>query len=719
MLKTLNNIMGDLNNEQLKAVSYLDGPLLVLAGAGTGKTKVLTSKIAYILEQGFANSTEILAVTFTNKAAKEMLHRVQSIVDAPGIWLGTFHSIATRILRKNANLLDLQDNFTIIDADDQLRLIKTILKEQNLDSEKLNPKFIASTIQRMKDEGITPDNLETASGKYSNIDSVTKKIYILYQARLKSLSAVDFGDLLLYNIELFKNYPNILYSYQSRFKYILVDEYQDTNSIQYLWLKMLGSVHGNICCVGDEDQSIYGWRGAKISNILRFEKDFPGATVVRLEQNYRSTNNILNSASGIIANNAERLGKKLWTEFGEGEKVRVVSANSDRDEAEYISKEIIKLKNQGYILSEIAILFRASAQTRVFEESFLTFGLPYKVIGGQKFYSRQEIRDIIAYLRIAVNPTDNFAFERIINVPKRGIGATSVAKIFEHCNIYKTTTQNAIHELIAKGELKGKTKASLEEFSARLDRWNHEAQSINHVSLADKILNESGYLKMWQEENTIESKTRLENINELIRALGDFQNINEFLDYVSLVSDNDGENSDNMVNLMTLHGAKGLEFNCVFLPCWEEGIFPNQRCLDEQGKKGLEEERRLAYVGITRAKRLLYISHCASRYIYGSVQLAVASRFIAELPEINMQKFKTQNSSYQFANKWHRPIEKREYSRSNYEMRDSKAKFRDGERIFHDKFGYGTVISSLDDQVEISFEQGGYKTILENFLRKI
>lgn len=711
----LSAALHSLNQAQLEAVTNNSGPLLVLAGAGTGKTKVLTSKISYILDNMLASAFEILAVTFTNKAAKEMLHRTSSSGTLP--WLGTFHSIATKIMRANASLLGFEESFTIIDADDQLRLIKNLLKENNIDSDTLNPKYVSSLIQRWKDECLLPEDLIYRSDQNQHV----LQIYKIYQERLKSLSAVDFGDLLLYNILLFRTHPHILENYQQRFKYVLVDEYQDTNAIQYLWLKMLAQRCNNICCVGDEDQSIYGWRGAQIRNILQFEQDFPGALVIRLEQNYRSTGRILSTAAGLIANNSQRLGKKLWTEGDLGNKVRLVKAINDKDEADFVAKEIIKLKNHGQPLGKIAILLRSSSQTRNFEETFLTKGLPYKIVGGQKFYSRQEIRDVIAYLRLISNPTDMLAFERIVNLPKRGVGALTLAKIISYATINNLNPLEAIAQLTCNNEIKGKAGQSLEQFTRNLISWGHLLHELNPSALAELVINQSGYLQMWRAENTIEAATRIENIQELIKGLNDFPTTREFLDFVSLISDNETEHGDNMVSIMTIHAAKGLEFECVFLPCWEEGIFPNQRSLDESGGVGLEEERRLAYVAITRAKQDLYISYCALRTIFGSTNASIPSRFIKELPSEMLEALATQNQAHTYSynrfNSGHYSFN-RKVIKTPSEVTDSRSMFIDGDKVFHEKFGYGVVTSVFGEQVEVDFKFSGYKTILAAYLRK-
>jgi DNA helicase-2/ATP-dependent DNA helicase PcrA len=551
-----------------------------------------------------------------------------------------------------------------------------------------------------------------------NLDAA--KIYQTYQERLRALSAVDFGDLLLYNILLFKNHPEILANYQNRFKYVLVDEYQDTNSIQYLWLKMLAEKSYNICCVGDEDQSIYGWRGAQIRNILQFEQDFHGAKIIRLEENYRSTSNILGVAASLISHNSQRLGKNLWTSGEDGNKVKLVKAINEKDEADFVVQEIIKLRNHGSSLANIAILLRSSAHTRNFEETFLTKGMPYKIVGGQKFYSRQEIRDITAYLRLISNNTDILAFERIVNLPRRGIGQTTLTKIISYAAQNHIGPIEAAFKLCDTGDIKGKTKGALEQFSSNIIEWGKHLDTTSPAALVELIIQQSGYLQMWKTENTIESKTRLENIQELIKGLEDFGSTAEFLDYVSLIADNDSEHEDNMVSIMTIHAAKGLEFDTIFLPCWEEGIFPNQRSLDESGAAGLEEERRLAYVAITRARKDLYISSCSVRTLYGTTQPAVPSRFMKELPLERCEGFSTQthfhNPHHQYGYKNYNT--RRQTTYKHYEAKDSGALFHPGEKVFHEKFGYGSVTSTLGNQIEVNFKFSGYKTILSNYLQK-
>jgi DNA helicase-2/ATP-dependent DNA helicase PcrA len=628
----ISNYLKSLNTAQLEAVENIDGPLLILAGAGTGKTKVLTTRMAHIILSRKAYPSQILSVTFTNKAAREMRERITNLVEAEGIWLGTFHSIAAKILRRHAELVGLSSNYNIIDTDDQIRLLKNIISSSNIDEKKYPPKLLLAIIQKWKDLGLTPDKIsENDLGSAAHY--IAKQAYFEYQKRLLSIGAVDFGDLLLLNIQLFTNHPDLLTSYQYKFRYILVDEYQDTNIAQYIWLRMLAQGHKNICCVGDEDQSIYGWRGAEIGNILRFEQDFPGAKVIRLEQNYRSTNYILSVASKVISNNTMRLGKVLWTDFSEGSKVKLAGLIDDREEARYIAGEIMSLKrNEDAKLSEMAILVRAGFQTRAFEECFMSYGLNYKVIGGFKFYERLEIRDVIAYIRVALQPDDDLALERIINTPKRAIGDATVKQLYNYAHIHNISLFKAIENMIKSEELKTRVKTPLKSLVESFNKW-HELYDIkNHVEVVEIILKESGYLAMWQQDKSIEAEGRIENIKELLRALEEFNNISEFLEHVSLVTDVDLSDQENMVNIMTLHAAKGLEFNNVFLPGWEEGIFPHQRALDESGNNGLEEERRLAYVGITRAKRELHISYTTYRRVYNQFQNQMPSRFIAELP---------------------------------------------------------------------------------------
>lgn len=636
----------NLNHKQQEAVINTEGPLLVLAGAGTGKTKVLTNRIAHIISQAKAFASQILSVTFTNKAAKEMNQRIDNLVISEGIWLGTFHSISAKILRKHAPLIGLANNYNIINSDDQARLIKNILNNFAIDDKKFTPKSILNIIQRWKDFGLSIDKL-SFNDITSSIEELSYRIYQEYQKRLLAINSVDFGDLLLLNLELFSKHPDILTYYQRKFHYILVDEYQDTNVSQYLWLKMLADLHKNICCVGDEDQSIYGWRGAEIGNILRFEQDFAEAKIIRLEQNYRSTNHILSVASKLIAHNKMRLGKSLWTDSNNGPKVRIISLGDDREEARFIANELLSNKrNYQLALNQMAILVRASFQTRAFEECFINYAIPYKVIGGLRFYERLEIRDIIAYLRVVMNPNDDLALERIINTPKRSIGNATIKVLHQFAQTYNISLFSAINQLIAKGGLKAKIKNILQSLVELFERWRQLFDQLPHPEVVEIILKESNYLAMWQNDKTIEAEGRIENIKELLRAITEFQNIDEFLEHISLISDNEVQDSHNMVNIMTLHAAKGLEFEIVFLPGWEEGIFPHQRSLDENGLVALEEERRLAYVGITRARKTLNISFVSYRRIYNQYQTSVPSRFINELPNENVEKIIGNRTKY-------------------------------------------------------------------------
>ncbi|MEM6596413.1 MAG: UvrD-helicase domain-containing protein, partial [Pseudomonadota bacterium] len=617
-----------LNPAQREAVETLDGPVLMLAGAGTGKTRALTARIAHLLTTGSARPNEILAVTFTNKAAREMKERVGKLLgeQVEGVpWLGTFHSICVKLLRRHAELVGLKSNFTILDTDDQLRLLKQLIAAEQIDDKRWPARMLAGLIDQWKNRAWTPEELPAAeAGAYNNRGG---EFYAAYQQRLKTLNAVDFGDLLLHMVTIFQNHDDVLQQYQRWFKYILVDEYQDTNVAQYMWLRLLAAGHKNICCVGDDDQSIYGWRGAEVGNILRFEKDFEGAKIVKLEQNYRSTEHILAAASGVIAGNKGRLGKTLFTEARGGEKVRLIGHWDGEEEARWVGDEIeaMQVGTRGMdpmSLNDMAILVRASHQMRAFEDRFLTIGLPYRVIGGPRFYERMEIRDALAYFRLAVSPDDDLAFERIVNTPKRGLGDKAQQKI----QVTARTNGVSLHEgarilLMAKG-LGGKGAVELQKLVDGIDRWAAQVRSEadTHIETAEMILEESGYTEMWQNDKTPEAPGRLDNLKELIKALESFENLQGFLEHISLVMDNDTEAQGEQVSIMTLHGAKGLEFPAVFLPGWEDGLFPSQRSMDESGLKGLEEERRLAYVGITRAETLCTISFAGNRRVYGQWQ---------------------------------------------------------------------------------------------------
>ncbi|WP_342224934.1 DNA helicase PcrA [Rickettsia endosymbiont of Urophora cardui] len=649
------DFLHSLNEQQQKAVLHTEGPLLLLAGAGTGKTKVLTSRIANIIHQNLASPQNILAVTFTNKAAKEMQERVHNLVSSYGLNIGTFHSMAARILRDQIEHLNLGLNsrFTIISQDDQLRLIKDIVKLKNIDTKKYAPKLIHIVISRWKDQGLLPNKLSSSDTNLP-LQRVAKLVYEEYQQNLLISNVVDFGDLLLYNNELFIKNPEILKYYQEKYRYILIDEYQDTNVVQYLWARMLASFSKNICCVGDDDQSIYGWRGAEVGNILRFEKDFLNATIIKLEQNYRSTLPILAAASNVINNNKNRHGKTLWTDKESGEKIKIISCWNDKEEARYIVSEIARLVREGrYSAGNIAILIRAGFQTRSFEEAFINSAMPYKIIGGLRFYERMEIRDVLAYIRIALNQNDNLALERIINVPKRAIGAVTLNKIKLYAIEKNISNFAAIKEMLEDGEIKTKSYETLKDLVTKISNWHERFSFDAPINVTKAILDDSGYLEMLQEEKTEEALGRIENINEMLRAIVEFNDIHDFIEHSSLVMENEvlETNYGGSVTIMTLHGAKGLEFDVVFLPGWEEGVFPSQRSLDEEGEKGLEEERRIAYVGITRAKKELYITHAESRKIFYEIVRSYPSRFLAEIPEemiIRTSFMKKYDSFYKF-----------------------------------------------------------------------
>ena len=635
--------LAGLNPEQRLAVETLDGPVLVLAGAGTGKTRVLTVRIAHILATGRARPSEILAVTFTNKAAREMKHRVGEIVGhvVEGMpWLGTFHAIGVRILRRHAELVGLKPDFTILDVDDQIRLLKQLLEAENIDEKRWPARVLASLIDGWKNRGLTPEQVPAGeAAAFANGKGL--KLYKAFQERLKILNAADFGDLLLENIRLFREQPEVLRQYQSRFKFILVDEYQDTNVAQYLWLRLLAQrTEGeakNICCVGDDDQSIYGWRGAEVDNILRFEHDFPGATVIRLERNYRSTGHILAAASHLIAHNEGRLGKTLRTDDVPGEKVTVTGAWDSEEEARAIGEEIEQLQRGGHALNQIAILVRASFQMREFEDRFVTLGLPYRVIGGPRFYERAEIRDALAYLRVINSPADDLAFERIVNVPKRGLGDATVQLLHDHARKRRVPLTAAARAMVTTDELKPKPRGALRGLLDSIERWRKQRDNLPHTQLAEIVLDESGYTEMWQKDRSADAAGRLENLKELVRSMEEFEKLQGFLEHISLVMDNEKAAEADAVNIMTLHSAKGLEFDTVFLPGWEEGLFPHQRTLDDQGRAGLEEERRLAHVGITRARKRAKIYFATNRRMHGLWQTNIPSRFLDELPEANVE----------------------------------------------------------------------------------
>jgi len=729
-------LLANLNDEQRKAVEATQGPVLVLAGAGTGKTRVLTTRIAYILMNRLAFPGEILAVTFTNKAAREMSERVAHLTGAnQSLWMGTFHSIGARIIRRHAEKLGLTSSFTILDSDDQLRLIKAILVDKNIDGKTLPPKLFSAIIQSWKDQGLVPEKV-TSHKDMEAAAGYGLEVYRSYQARLKAVNACDFGDLILHMLTLFTSFPDVLQEFARRFKYILVDEYQDTNVSQYLWLRLLASFHKNICCVGDDDQSIYSWRGAEVGNILRFEHDYPDAKVIKLECNYRSTPHILAAASAVIAHNQGRLGKTLWTPVKEGEKLKLKSLWDEGEEARFVGEEIEALQHNKASLKDMAILVRASFQTRAFEERFLTLGVPYRVIGGLRFYERAEIRDAVAYLRVISVSQDDLAFERIINTPKRGIGQATMQQLHTTARNLNTSLHNATVHALKTGELKGKLGAALSKLTGSFERWRTQMEMLTLSELKELVLEESGYRAMWQQEKTPEAAGRVENLKELVRALGDFENLSAFLEHVSLVTEAaNNDSTTEMVSIMTLHAAKGLEFDVVFLPGWEEGLFPHQRALDEGGLKSLEEERRLAYVGITRAKKRLFISHAANRRIYNQWQSSIPSRFIGEIPEEHIEKLDGgMNSSKRSIGSWKDEVaailaspHTNSLPERNKELTSPSAfqkkgrgedKFPKNQRIFHQKFGYGRVLSANGDHIEIEFEKAGRKKLLADFIEK-
>ncbi len=718
-----------LNPEQRSAVETLDGPLLVLAGAGTGKTRVLTTRFAHLLMTGRAQPHQVLSVTFTNKAAREMRERVGAILNRPveGLWLGTFHALAARMLRRHAELVGLTSSFTILDTDDQQRLLKQVMEAEGVDLKRWPPNGLMAVIQRWKDRGLTPDRIPVAeTSDYAN--NRAEKLYAAYQARLIALNACDFGDLLLHITEILRTNNEVLASYHRLFRYILVDEYQDTNLVQYLWLRLLAQGHKNICCVGDDDQSIYSWRGAEIENILRFERDFPGAQIVRLESNYRSTRPILAAAAGLIARNEGRLGKTLRSGRADasGERVRVVSLWDSEEEARMVGARIEEARRDGQNLGEIAILVRAGFQTRAFEERLITLAIPYRVFGGAKFYERAEIRDAIAYFRALSQPADDLAFERIVNTPKRGLGDTAMAAMHKLAREQQMPLRFAADRLCQTDAIRPRPRAALRELLENLTRWNAGLEKEGHVVIAAQVLEESGYIEMWKNDRSIESAGRLDNLKELIRAMGDFATLGAFLEHIALVMENDDNAEGQKVGIMTLHAAKGLEFDMVFLPGWEEGLFPSQRSLDEGGAKSLEEERRLAYVGITRARKHCTISHAANRRIYGNWVSSIPSRFLDELPESEVlreggvtQAPRMPSSVFSAGMPLASQRRPRVIEAGAWEVdqRPEREKaFARGARVFHAKFGYGRVLDVDDDKLEIEFEKAGVKRVLDRFV---
>ncbi|URD62263.1 UvrD-helicase domain-containing protein [Sphingomonas sp. KRR8] len=768
-----------LNAPQREAVLTTDGPVLVLAGAGTGKTAALTARLAHLIATRRAWPSQILAVTFTNKAAREMKERVSRISGGAieGMpWLGTFHSIGAKMLRIHAELAGLQSNFTILDTDDQLRLLKQLITAANLDEKRWPARQLASCIDRWKNKGLVPADVDAGESE-AFANGRGGELYAQYQERLKTLNACDFGDLLLHMLTVFRTHADVLEQYRERFRYILVDEYQDTNAVQYEWLKMLAEPRRNLCCVGDDDQSIYSWRGAEVANILRFEQDFPGAAVIRLEQNYRSTPHILGAASGLIAHNSGRLGKTLWTEVDAGDKVKVVGVWDGPEEARRVGEDVEAHQRSGGSPDDVAILVRASFQTREFEERFIAIGLPYQIVGGFRFYERAEIRDALAYLRLIQSPADDLAFERIVNTPKRGLGDKAVAAIHRHARGAGLPLLLAAAQMLDSDEMTPQARRSLGRFVGDFARWRqmhlstatdganvpaepHANRSAPHAELARLMLEESGYTAMLQAERSAEAAGRLENLAELARAMEEYENLSAFLEHVSLVMDNDSNRGGEKVTVMTIHAAKGLEFPIVYLAGWEEGVFPSQRAVDEGGLASLEEERRLAYVAITRARRQATIFHAANRRIYGQWTSSIPSRFISELPADHVEQettmtggeslWRAQWSEYgdpfahvarassrgpgfqraasdfraQLDDRTGRPAHRAGVVRPPVEVRASAVslgnKGRDdlslGQRVFHGKFGYGTIALIEGNKLEIDFEHAGRKRVLDSFV---
>jgi DNA helicase-2/ATP-dependent DNA helicase PcrA len=721
--------LAKLNDEQRLAVETIDGPLLVLAGAGTGKTRVLTTRFAHILLTGRAFPNQVLAVTFTNKAAREMRERVGALLGRPaeGLWLGTFHALCARMLRRHAELVGLTSSFSILDTDDQVRLLKQVMESLRVDAKRWAPPVVMGLLQRWKDRGQTPERVPASEeGDFAN--GRLREIYTQYQARLQALNAADFGDLLLHMTEILRTQPDVLAQYHRSFRYILVDEYQDTNVVQYLWLRLLAQQSRNICCVGDDDQSIYSWRGAEVENILRFEHDFAGARIVRLEQNYRSTAPILAAAAGLIANNAGRLGKTLRSGLRDaaGEKVSVISLWDSDEEARMVGERVERLQRDGCKLADMAILVRAGFQTRAFEERMIAMAIPYRVVGGLRFYERAEIRDAIAYMRVLRQPNDDLAYERIVNVPRRGVGDVALRAMHEAARARQVGLSIAAAQLAADGALKGKVREGVRALAAGFERWRRMLESDGHVVTIATMLDESGYTEMWRLDKSIEAPGRLENLKELVRAMADFENLSGFLDHVSLVMENEEQAEADRISLMTLHAAKGLEFDTVFLPGWEEGMFPSQRTMDESGTKGLEEERRLAYVGLTRARKRAIVSYAANRRIYANWQSSIPSRFVDELPEAHVER--AGSAALARDSRLLAPsvfsggplVARRGAEPWEQAGRPARAeKILVGERVFHEKFGYGEVTASDDDKLDIVFEKAGQKRVMDRFVAKV
>jgi DNA helicase-2/ATP-dependent DNA helicase PcrA len=748
-------LIDSLNPPQREAVMTTEGPVLMLAGAGTGKTAALTARLAHLVRARLAWPSEILCVTFTNKAAREMRERVGHLI-GPAVegmpWLGTFHSIAAKMLRRHAELVGLQSNYTIIDTDDQLRLLKQLIQAEGLDEKRWPARQLAGCVDRWKNRGLNPEQLDAAENEaYAN--GKGQQFYRLYQDRLKALNACDFGDLLLHMVNILRDHRDVLEQYRQRFKYVMVDEYQDTNQVQYLWLRLIAQGRQNICVVGDDDQSIYSWRGAEVANILRFEKDFPGAKVIRLEQNYRSTPQILAAASGLINENSQRLGKTLWTERHPGDPLRVIGVWDAPEEARRIGDEIERLEREGAPLAQVAILVRAQYQTREFEDRFIQIGLNYRIVGGFRFYERAEIRDALAYLRVIAQPSDDLAFERIYNAPKRGLGSKALEKLHLLARRQRIPLAAAAIEIVDTDELPARARNTFLALMRDFARWRELAGNTPPADLLRTVMDESGYTDALQAEKTAEASGRLENLAELARAMEEYDSLGDFLEHVSLVMDNDAADDREKVTIMTMHAAKGLEYDHVFLPGWEEGVFPSQRALDEGGLASLEEERRLAYVAITRARRRCTILHAANRRIYGQWTSSIPSRFIAELPADHVVQettmtggaslWRAQWSEHNdpFADVaraqpsrtvtrgpgWQRAAA-REFETIPKRVAEStrsaasfaakpRTDLKTGARVFHEKFGYGTIAGQEGNKLEIDFEQAGRKRVIDSFVK--
>ena len=743
--------LAGLNEEQREAVITTEGPVLMLAGAGTGKTRALTTRLAHLIASGRARPFQILAVTFTNKAAREMKERIGALVGetVEGMqWLGTFHSVGAQILRRHAELVGLKSSFTILDADDMVRLAKQVIADAGLDEKRWTGRGLSALIDGWKNRGLTPANVPKNEA-FQFAEGKAIDLYTAYQSRLTTLNAADFGDLLVHNLTIFQNNPDILSDYQNRFRYILVDEYQDTNVAQYLWLRLLAQNHRNICCVGDDDQSIYGWRGAEVENILRFEKDFPGAKVIRLERNYRSTPSILATASTLIAANKERLGKTLWTDAEEGEKVTVRGVWDGEEEARVIGDDIEAEQHKGRALSDMAVLVRASFQMRAFEERFNALGLPYRVVGGPRFYEREETRDALSYLRLVRSHDDDLAFDRIANKPARKLGGQTMQALHAFARARGLPLMTAGRELIESDELPGVGRNALRKFIEMVDRWTGEVANFSPRDLTELILEESGYTDYWRNSKSAKAGSKLDNLKEVVQAVSEFDTLAAYLDHVALVAEHNEASAEGQVWLMTLHAAKGLEFPVVFLPGWEEGIFPSQRALDEKGAAALEEERRLAYVGVTRAMESCRISFAANRQTYGRWQAAIPSRFVDELPEAHVDVTSepglygnaastlashsafdgglTEDGAYYDNPGWRRARAARARPAPEAPLIEGRArtvsinapgasKFSVGQRVFHQKFGYGKVTHAEGQKLTVDFEHSGPKKVVDSFL---